>query len=139
MVMIGLLFASLFMIAPVNKAKSVAEDYKSALITEVNSRGNYTLIGVDDSSLGSEFRLYHYDDLLIDEVSDSDFISKLSRFGLKKERVILLTDKNIYYLKSKSPTFVITYPQLIGITLSKTTFIFSYKSLHFVSKSSREI
>ena len=71
--MIGLLFASLFMIAPVNKAQNVKEDYKSALITEVNARGNYTLTGVDASFSGSEFRLYHYDDLLIDEVSDTAF------------------------------------------------------------------
>ena len=41
-----------------------------------------------------------------------DFVSKISRFGLNQERIILLTDKNIYYLKSKSPTFTINYPQL---------------------------
>ncbi len=55
-----------------------------------------------------------------------DFVSKISRFGLNQERIILLTDKNIYYLKSKSPTFTINYPQLLGVTLSKTSteFIF---------------
>ena len=55
-----------------------------------------------------------------------DFISKISRFGLNQERIILLTDKNIYYLKGKSPTFTINYPQLLGVTLSKTSteFIF---------------
>ena len=73
MVIIGLLFASLFALTPVKMAKNVKEDYKSALITQPNERGNYTLIGVDDSSFGSEFRLYHYDDLLIDEVSDTAF------------------------------------------------------------------
>ena len=55
-----------------------------------------------------------------------DFITKITRFGLNQERIILLTNNNLYYIKSKSPTFTITYPQLIGVTLSKTTteFIF---------------
>ena len=76
-----------------------------------------------------------------EEVLYCDFISKISRFGLNQERIILLTDKNIYYLKSKSPTFVITYLQLIGITLSKTTseFIFHInfedQDYHFTSKN----
>ena len=76
-----------------------------------------------------------------EEILYCDFISKLSRFGLKKERVILLTDKNIYYLKSKNPSFVITYPQLLGVTLSKTTteFIFHIsfeeQDYHFASKN----
>ena len=76
-----------------------------------------------------------------EEVLFCDFISKISRFGLNQERIILLTDKNIYYLKSKSPTFVITYLQLIGITLSKTTseFIFHInfedQDYHFTSKN----
>ena len=55
--------------APAN----TAQDYKSALTTELNERGNYTLTAVDASSFGNEFRLYHYDDLLIDEVSDTAF------------------------------------------------------------------
>ena len=41
-----------------------------------------------------------------EEILYCDFISKLSRFGLKKERVILLTDKNIYYLKNKNNLFL---------------------------------
>jgi serum/glucocorticoid-regulated kinase 2 len=70
-----------------------------------------------------------------------DFISKVSRFGLNKERIILLTNNNIYYLKSKSPTFTITYAQLLGVTISKTTteFIFHMnfddEDYHFKSKN----
>ena len=70
-----------------------------------------------------------------------DFISKVSRFGLNKERIILLTNNNIYYLKSKSPVFTITYIQLLGVTLSKTTteFIFHMnfddEDFHFKSKN----
>ena len=70
-----------------------------------------------------------------------DFISKVSRFGLNKERIILLTNNNIYYLKSKSPIFTITYAQLLGVTLSKTTteFIFHMnfddEDFHFKSKN----
>ena len=62
-----------------------------------------------------------------------DFISKVSRFGLNKERIILLTNNNIYYLKSKSP--------LLGVTISKTTteFIFHMnfddEDYHFKSKN----
>ena len=70
-----------------------------------------------------------------------DFISKITRFGLNQERVILLTNNNLYYLKNKSPSFVITYSQLLGITLSKTTneFIFHInfeeQDYHFGSKN----
>ena len=32
----------------------------------------------------------------------SDFISKISRFGLTNERIILLTDKGLYNMKNKS-------------------------------------
>ena len=45
-----------------------------------------------------------------EEILYCDFISKISRFGLNQERIILLTDKNLYYLKNKNPTFVISYP-----------------------------
>ena len=70
-----------------------------------------------------------------------DFITKITRFGLNQERIILLTNNNLYYIKSKSPTFTITYPQLIGVTLSKTTteFIFHInfeeQDYHFSSKN----
>ena len=76
-----------------------------------------------------------------EEILYCDFISKISRFGLNQERIILLTDKNLYYLKNKSPIFVISYPQLLGITISKTTneFIFHInfddQDYHFISKN----
>ena len=76
-----------------------------------------------------------------EEVLYCDFISKISRFGLNQERIILLTDKNLYYIKSKNPIFVITYNQLLGITMSKTTseFIFHInfedQDYHFSSKN----
>jgi len=76
-----------------------------------------------------------------EEILYSDFISKISRFGLNQERIILLTDKNLYYLKNKNPTFVISYPQLLGVTISKTTneFIFHInfedQDYHFGSKN----
>ena len=59
----------------------------------------------------------------------SDFISKISRFGLNQERVILLTEKHLYYLKNKSINLKIPYSDIFGITLSKTTneFILHFK------------
>ena len=51
----------------------------------------------------------------------SDFISKISRFGLNQDRIILLTDKNLYYMKNKSINLTIPYEEILGITLSKTT------------------
>ena len=50
----------------------------------------------------------------------SDFIYKITVFGLNQERVILLTDKNLYYMKNKSLILKIPYNQLIGITFSKS-------------------
>ena len=51
----------------------------------------------------------------------SDFISKISRFGLNQDRIILLTDKHFYYLKSKTLHLKIEYPEIIGITSSKSS------------------
>ena len=51
----------------------------------------------------------------------SDFISKISRFGLNNERIILLTDKNLYNMKNKSLNRKISYPEIIGVTISKTS------------------
>ena len=51
------------------------EDYKNALTTTQKENGNYKLTAVDDSSFASEFRIYHYDDLVIDEIDDSAFSS----------------------------------------------------------------
>ena len=49
------------------------DEYKNALTTAQKENGNYKLTAVDDSSFDGEFRIYHYDDLLIDEVDDSAF------------------------------------------------------------------
>ena len=51
----------------------------------------------------------------------SDFISKISHFGLNQERIILLTDKNLYYMKNKSINLKLSYQQILGITLSKSS------------------
>ena len=71
----------------------------------------------------------------------SDFISKISRFGLNQDRIILLTDKNFYYLKNKSLNLKITYPEIIGITISKSSNEFiihlnkEEQDLYFTSKN----
>ena len=56
----------------------------------------------------------------------SDFISKITTFRLNQERIILLTDKNLYYMKNKFLNLKIPYQQIIGVTISKTSneFIF---------------
>ena len=51
----------------------------------------------------------------------SDFISKITTFGLNQERILLLTDKNLYYMKNKSLNLKLSYQQIIGVTLSKTS------------------
>ena len=51
----------------------------------------------------------------------SDFVSKICRFGLNQDRIILLTEKHIYYMKSKSLQIKLTYPEIIGITVSKSS------------------
>ena len=51
----------------------------------------------------------------------SDFISKISRFGLHQDRIILLTDKNLYYMKNKSIHLKIPYEEILGVTLSKSS------------------
>lgn len=68
--LIGVLFCSLLSSAPLKNAPT---DFKGHLVTSLNSRGNYTLDSVDSIGLGTQLRIYHYDDLLIDEVSDSSF------------------------------------------------------------------
>ena len=73
MVKLGLigLFLSLFTITA-NRSFEPSTDVKNSLITEQNERGNYTLTGIT-GTFEDEFRIYHYDDLLIDEVSDDAF------------------------------------------------------------------
>ena len=66
----ALCFGSSFAVK--NTANMAKDDYKSYLVTSLNERNNYTLESINGFS-GSEFRLYHYDDLVIDEISDTAF------------------------------------------------------------------
>lgn len=68
--LIGVLFCSFLSSAPL---RSSPADFKDHLLTSPNSRGNLTLDGVNASGLGSQLRIYHYNDLVIDEVSDTAF------------------------------------------------------------------
>ena len=72
MVILPLLFTSLFAFSLPQAPQNAPSDFKTYLVTEVNERGNYTLTGVNGFT-ENEFRLYHYSDLLIDEVSDTAF------------------------------------------------------------------
>ena len=71
----------------------------------------------------------------------SDFVSRISLFGLNRDRIILLTDKNLYYLNSKSLQLKIEYPKIIGITFSKSSNEFiihlseEVKDFYFTSKN----
>ena len=51
----------------------------------------------------------------------SDFVSKITTFGLNQERILLLTNKNLYYMKNKSLNFKFSYQEIIGVTISKST------------------
>lgn len=49
--------------------------YFDHLILEKNERDNYTLMGIDGFE-GSEFRIYHYKDYVIDEIDDNAFVNQ---------------------------------------------------------------
>ena len=51
----------------------------------------------------------------------SDFISKISRFGLNNERIIILTDKYLYNMKNKSLNRKVPYSEILGITIYKNS------------------
>ena len=59
---------SVFALSPLK-----AQDFRSYLTTEDNSRNQKTLIAVSASFTENELRIYHYDDLPIDEISDTAF------------------------------------------------------------------
>ena len=71
----------------------------------------------------------------------SDFLYKFSSFGLKQERIIILTENNFYYMNNKKITSKTPYIDILGITISKTKdeFIFHIKNeetdYHFLSKN----
>ncbi len=48
-------------------------DYRDALTTVQKENSNYKVTAIDDTGFGDEFRIYHYDDLVIDEIADSAF------------------------------------------------------------------
>ena len=59
---------SVFALSPMK-----AQDFHSYLKTQDNERNQKTLIAVDTSFTENELRIYHYDDLPIDEISDTAF------------------------------------------------------------------
>lgn len=52
-----------------------ADTYFDYLILEKNERDNYTLMGINGFE-GSEFRIYHYKDYVIDEINDNAFVNQ---------------------------------------------------------------
>ncbi len=69
-----LMLAPLLFLCPMFALSSNTKDeYKAALTTSINERENYTLVSIDDSSLGDEMRIYNYDDLYIDEIANNAF------------------------------------------------------------------
>ena len=71
MVKLFLPLISLFSLAFLQTPPS--ETFREHLHTVENSRGNNTLVSVDSYSENGEFRIYHYDNLVIDEVDDNAF------------------------------------------------------------------
>ena len=69
-VVIPLLVLTPFM---VNIKMTTKEDYRPSLTTTLKENGHYKLESVDATSFGNEFRVYHYDDMVIDEISDNAF------------------------------------------------------------------
>ena len=55
-------------------ANNTKEDFKAALNATAKENGCYRLDSIDATGLGSEMRIYHYDDLLIDEIADNAFV-----------------------------------------------------------------
>ena len=52
-----------------------SDKYFDYLVLEKNERDNYTLMGINGFS-GSEFRIYHYDEYIIDEIDDNAFVNQ---------------------------------------------------------------
>lgn len=91
--LVQLLMLTPLLIAPSFKNANSKEDYKDVLIVSENARGNYTLTGIDSSFSGSELRIYHYDDLIIDEIDDDALTgSNISILGLSNYVTYLSDD-----------------------------------------------
>ena len=69
-VALPLLLMSAFFGLTVNASK---EEFKAALQVTAKENGNYRLDSVDESELGSEIRIYRYDDMVIDEIAANAF------------------------------------------------------------------
>ena len=54
--------------APITK-----DDYRAALNCTLKENGNYKLESIDATGLGSEMRIYYYEDMVIDEIADDAF------------------------------------------------------------------
>jgi serum/glucocorticoid-regulated kinase 2 len=71
----------------------------------------------------------------------SDFVHKFSSFGLKQERIIVLTENNFYFMKNKTIASKTLYKDILGVTISKSSdeFIIHIKNeetdYHFTSKN----
>ena len=71
----------------------------------------------------------------------SDFVHKFSSFGLKQERIIVLTENNFYFMKNKTIASKTLYRDILGVTISKSSdeFIIHIKNeetdYHFTSKN----
>lgn len=91
MVSLSLLLASLFLLAPYKADVAPADTYKSYLNVTENERGNNTLASIKTFE-GSEFRVYHYDDLVIDEIDDDAFLGTAFTSLMLTNSVTHITD-----------------------------------------------
>ena len=136
MVIIPLLFASLFSLSCSSAPKNAATDFKSYLVTEANERGNYTLTGIKNTFTEKELRIYKYDDLLIDEVKDDAFVDTTFSSLMLSKCVTHITNtvfdnatsiKKLYYTGSE------TEYNSLELTHSFTTLSFYSKDEGFIN------
>lgn len=71
------------------------DDFKSALNTTTNERGNETLVSINTTGLGDEMRIYRYDDLLIDEIGENAFVGT-SFTSLALSNCVTILDANAF-------------------------------------------
>ena len=142
MVTLPLLLASLFAFSPASAPKNSAADFKAHLISEQNERGNYTLTGVKDSFTQTELRIYHYDDLLIDEINDSAFSGTTFTSLMLSNSVTHITDtvfdnaaniKKMYFTGSEAEY------TLLGLSHSFTNVSYYSKDEGFINFWNKEI
>ena len=92
---------------PYNRSKNIVND---GLLLSANERGNYTLVGVSEELYDDyEIRVYHEDNKVIDEISDTAFTSctNLSSLMLTysvahiNDAALIDSIETIYYTGSK--------------------------------------